>query len=87
MNITMQPIQSSQIEAIGHDSDTETLAIRFKGGAVYNYSNVDAAVFANLRDAESVSSYFGKFIKPFPDRFPYQKQSDKNKSTNTEGET
>ena len=75
MTITMQPVKSSQLEAIGHDAVTEILAIRFKGGAIYHYSNVDAAVFANLRDAESVSSYFGKFIKPFPDRFPYQKQA------------
>ena len=74
MNINMQPVKSSQIETIGHDPDTVTMAVKFKSGAVYHYSGVDAAIFANMCEAESVSEYFNKYIKPYPDRFPYQKQ-------------
>src|SRR3546814_14208537 len=33
------PVKSSQIASIGHDPSTNTLAIEFKGGKVYHYSD------------------------------------------------
>jgi hypothetical protein len=76
--ITMNPVVSSQIDAIGHDPETGTLAIQFKAkpgtdapGSVYHYSNVDAEKFAALAGAESTGSHFYKHIKPFKDDFPY----------------
>jgi hypothetical protein len=74
MTITMKEVKSSQIEAIGYDDATSTLAIRFKGGSVYNYSNVPASVFEELSAAESVGSFFGKHIKPHVDLYPFKKQ-------------
>lgn len=74
--ITMDSIESSQIEAIGHDAETQTLAIQFKAkgtapGSLYHYSNVTAEDFAAFRDAESIGSHFYKHIKPFKDKYPY----------------
>jgi hypothetical protein len=74
--ITMDSIESSQIDAIGHDAESQTLAIQFKAkgtapGSVYHYSNVDAALFAEFRSAESIGSFFYKNIKPFKDKYPY----------------
>ncbi len=73
--ITMDGVASSQIDAIGHDAATNTLAIRFLGktgpGSTYHYANVTAEDFAAFKGAESVGSHFYKHIKPFPDRFPY----------------
>lgn len=74
--ITMDSIESSQIDAIGHDADSQTLAIQFKAkgtapGSVYHYANIDAALFAEFSSAESIGSYFYKFIKPFPEKYPY----------------
>jgi len=43
--IKLAPVDSSQIEAIGHDPETNTLAIKFKGGGVYHYANVSEEVF------------------------------------------
>lgn len=76
--ITMDSIESSQIEAIGHDAETQTLAIQFKAkgdksGSMYHYSNVTAEDWAAFRAAESIGSHFYKFIKPFPDKYPYEK--------------
>jgi hypothetical protein len=77
--ITMQPVTSSQIEAIGHAPATNTLAIQFKGrtgpGSIYHYQNVDAEQFKQFQAAESVGSHFYKHIKPFAEKFPYQKMS------------
>ncbi|MDN7658477.1 KTSC domain-containing protein [Burkholderia cenocepacia] len=74
--IEMQPVESSQIHSIGYDAATQKLAIRFKNKAndpssLYHYSDVTPENFAALRDAESIGSHFYKYIKPFPERFPY----------------
>ncbi|RQZ08932.1 KTSC domain-containing protein [Burkholderia stagnalis] len=77
-HIPVQEVESSQIHAIGHDAATNKLAIRFRNKAgepssLYYYENVDAETFEAFRSAESVGSFFYKTIKPFPDRFPYQR--------------
>lgn len=75
-NIPLYTVQSSQIDAIGYDSVTQTLAIQFKGkgdapGSVYHYVNFTAEDWAELQAAESVGSHFYRHIKPRSDRFPY----------------
>lgn len=82
--IPLQDVKSSQIHSIGHDPETNTLAIRFyrgygreqRPGSLYHYANVDAAAFAAFRDAESLGRHFGQHIKPCADKFPYIKVAD-----------
>lgn len=79
--IKMEDVVSSQIHSIGHDPETNTLAIRFtKGyganrgpGSLYHYSNFTAADFEAFKGAESLGKHFGGYIKAFPDKFPYRK--------------
>lgn len=77
ISITMTPVESSQLAAIGHDANNNTLAIQFKRGEgvgnTYYYQNFDAEQFKQFQGAESVGSHFYKHIKPFADKFPYQK--------------
>jgi hypothetical protein len=79
--IKMIPVISSQIEAIGHDPETNTLAIQFpskdstKPGNLYHYENFTAEHFEAFINAESIGSHFIKQIKPKADLFPYQKIS------------
>lgn len=80
-SITMTPVQSSQIAALGHDAASKTLAVEFKGwggkpGSTYHYANVDAATFDALRGAESIGSHFGRHIKPHPAKYPFTKVKD-----------
>lgn len=75
-NITLDSVESSQIEAIGYEADTQTLAIQFKGksdkpGSVYHYANFTAEDWQAFREAESIGSHFYKHIKPFSDKYPY----------------
>jgi hypothetical protein len=77
----MDSVESSQIEAIGYDAGTQTLAIQFKGkgekpGSVYHYASFTADDWQAFREAESVGSHFYKNIKPFPDKFPYTRIED-----------
>lgn len=77
--ITMQDVKSSQIHSIGHDPETNTLAIRFldwktKGpSSLYHYQNFTAADFEAFSGAESIGSHFGKHIKPYDKKHPYTK--------------
>ena len=81
LQILLQEVDSSQIHSIGHDADSNTLAIRFtrgngrdqRPGSLYHYRNFDQAAFEAFRDAESKGKHFGKHIKPFPDQYPYTK--------------
>lgn len=80
VSIPLNPVESSQIAAIGHDPETSTLAIQFKGkgdapGSVYHYQNFDAEQFRALSGAESIGSHFYQHIKPASDKHPYQKIS------------
>lgn len=79
--IQLFDVDSSQIHSIGHDADTNTLAIRFYRGygdnkvpaAVYHYANFSAEEFQAFKDAESIGKHFGAYIKPFPEKYPYHK--------------
>lgn len=77
ISITMTPVESSQIAAIGHDANNSVLAIQFKRGeglgSTYHYQNFGADHFKQLQEAPSVGSHFYKNIKPFANKFPYQK--------------
>lgn len=71
-------VNSSQILAIGYDQNTSTLRVIFspkKDGAAsrYDYDNVPAQVFADMKTAESVGKFFGTNVKH---AFEFAKQPD-----------
>ena len=84
-HIELSEVSSSQIHSIGHDANTQTLAIRFTNcygdkrgpGSLYHYSNFSAEEFQALKDAESVSKHFNANIKPFAGKYPYRKVNEK----------
>lgn len=67
----MTPVQSSNINAIGHDAETKTLTVRFHNGTEYAYRNVEADTFVKILAAPSVGSAFHTLVKSKPDEFPY----------------
>jgi hypothetical protein len=82
--IEMRDVSSSQIHSIGHNPETNTLAIRFtsgygekrKPGSLYHYQNFTAEDFEAFKNAESLGKHFGGQIKPFADKYPYTKIED-----------
>ena len=67
-NIALTGVKSSQLAAIGHDPESNTLAVQFhsgteKPGSIYHYAGVTAEQFAAFRDAESIGSHFNKHLK------------------------
>jgi hypothetical protein len=70
MTITLNPVTSTNLAAIGHDPDTNTLAVQFKPrvgeavGDTWHYAGVSADKHQALLKAESVGKYFSTHIKP-----------------------
>lgn len=62
--MTMQPVNSKLLSAIGYDAESQTLTVRFAKGATYRYNNVPEQEFDNLMAANSVGSHFLSTIKP-----------------------
>lgn len=67
----LSPVKSSHIDAIGYDAATKTLAVQFKGGAVYHYHGVDSSVHERMLRVPSVGKYFAEHVK---DKFHFTKQ-------------
>lgn len=60
----MEYIDSSNIEAIGYDSGSRELHVRFlKSGETYVYYEVDEWVFQEFRQADSKGTYLNTNIK------------------------
>lgn len=62
------PVSSSNISAIGYDSDSEMLEVEFTNGAVYSYSGVPLGEYEGLMNADSKGKYLHANIKG---RYPY----------------
>ena len=54
----LQPVNSSALEAIGHDPATNQLRVRFKSGHEYVYDDVPASVHEELLAAKSIGRVF-----------------------------
>ncbi len=82
--ITMDPVESSQIAAIGYDPATKTLAVQFKhgAGAIYHYPNFEPETFEALRAAESPGKFFGQHIKGLPfEKYAPEPKADEPKTS------
>ena len=64
-------VDSSSVEAIGYDSATQDLHVRFlKSGTTYVYHTVEDWVFQELMQADSKGTYVHANIKP---KYQYSK--------------
>ena len=60
--IDMCPVESSNIESVGHDG-AETLRVKFKNGIPYDYVGISEDKFLNLVSAPSVGKAYGVLMK------------------------
>jgi hypothetical protein len=65
----MEPVESSNIAAIGHDPATSTLRVEFKHGGAHEYDGVPAEAHQALMDSGSKGRHFHENIRGyFPSR-------------------
>lgn len=66
----MQPVSSSNIDAIGYDAENQFVYVRFLNGSLYAYKGVPEHEFENLKTAPSVGSYLNRNYKNV---YPYER--------------
>jgi len=74
-HIEMHEVESSNIAAVGYDSETETLQIRFHSGKTYQFYGVPDNLFEGLLTAESVGKYFAANVRG---QYEYKKLDDES---------
>ncbi len=57
------PVSSSNISAIGYDSDNQVLEVEFTNGSVYSYSGVPPGEHEGFMNTDSKGQYFHANIK------------------------
>ncbi|MHB9099859.1 MAG: KTSC domain-containing protein [Syntrophales bacterium] len=57
------PVTSSNIRAIGYDSDSQTLEVEFNYGSVYQYGGVPQDEHEAMMNADSKGTYLNVHIK------------------------
>lgn len=62
--VLMMPVESSNIKAIGYDRERKELTVEFHNGAKWAYEGVGLLLHRELMEADSVGSFFARFIKP-----------------------
>jgi hypothetical protein len=60
----MPAVQSSAVDWVRHDPESDTLDIRYKGGDAYRYFGVPAAVYRDMMAAPSLGAFVNAHIKP-----------------------
>lgn len=61
--IEMFPVDSSNIQSIGYDTDSETLQVEFNGGSLYQYFDVPEHIYENFLQADSQGVFLHTHIK------------------------
>jgi hypothetical protein len=59
----MIPVSSSAISAIGYDSDTQKMKIKFVQNRTYEYCHVPAQIFNDFLKTSSKGRYYDNYIK------------------------
>lgn len=59
----MQPVESSNVSAVGYDPDSQTLHVEFKGGSRYEYAGVPPEAHAELMQSDSIGRHLHERIK------------------------
>ncbi len=57
------PVDSSNIEEIGYDLNTQMIEVQFKDGNVYQYFDVPQSLYEGLMSASSKGQFLNKEIK------------------------
>jgi len=59
----MEPVESSNLKAIGYDEEAGILRVAFKSGPSYNYKGVPLSAYESLLMSDSKGACFALTIK------------------------
>jgi hypothetical protein len=61
--VAMEEVESSAVTRIGYNSSSRILHVQFQSGRLYQYFDVPPDIYAELRTASSIGSYFNKVVR------------------------
>lgn len=61
--VSLKPVTSSNIKAIGHDPQTNELHVQYHSGDTYIYSGVSAAKHEAALTADSIGKFINTNVK------------------------
>jgi hypothetical protein len=61
--IDRESVASSNVVSIGYDEATETLEVEFTNSGIYQYFNVGADLYQQLRSAPSKGQFLNSYIR------------------------
>ncbi len=61
--MNMIPVESSNVKAVGHDPDTNTMHVQFHSGETYAVDGVDSEKHAAFMGAESKGRHFHRAFR------------------------
>lgn len=68
--MTKISVDSSSLQSVGYDEESETLEVEFQHGAVYQYYNCPQSTYDELMSAPSKGQFFNTYIR---NSFPYSR--------------
>jgi hypothetical protein len=60
----MEPVDSSNVVAIGYEPSNQELYVEYLNGRTYVYSEVPAETHQELMDADSKGAYINREVRP-----------------------
>ena len=70
-DMEMTPCDSSQVTSHGYDPVTGVMAIQYKSGGLYHYSDVSPSQYKALADSKSIGKHIHTHVKG---SFDFEKQ-------------
>ncbi|WP_374379341.1 KTSC domain-containing protein [Dongia sp.] len=64
------PVASTNVASVGYDAASQTLEVEFTNSSIYQYYNVDEAMYEQFMQAPSKGQFLNVYIKP---SYPYSK--------------
>ncbi len=61
--IKLETVNSTNIHSVGHNAEMKILIVKFNNGSTYQYQPVTEQGYRDLKNAESIGSFFFKNIK------------------------
>lgn len=63
MEFNMQPVDSSNIAAIGYNEANQVLRVEFNNGSIYDYPGVSPNLFQSFLSSDSKGRFHNMMIK------------------------
>ena len=69
----MQPVKSSNVESVGYDPASQTLQVKYRSGAEYQWNHVPPEEHKALISADSIGSHLHRHIGAHKEKYPVRK--------------